>query len=138
MVWSKPPTRTAVDASVGHGLLLSDIVCEGWALKKRRKKMQGECHCLSRYQADTLESVGFARRYFTLYHSGILSYSFEPGQRVRDQVSLHHAAISTAPGRKDIHVDTNTATFHIKCLSMEDFNLWMAGFRSNFLNIFIG
>lgn len=99
-----------------HGIsthLLPDIVCEGWVLKKRRKKMQG-----------------FARRYFTLYPSGILSYSFEPGQPIRDQVSLHHAAISTAPGRKDIHIDSNTATFHIKCLSMEDFNTWMVAFRT--------
>ncbi|KAG6842480.1 hypothetical protein C0991_000006 [Blastosporella zonata] len=72
---------------------------------------------------------GFARRYFTLYQSGILSYSFEPGQPVRDQVTLHHAAITTAPGRKDIHIDSNTATFHIKCLSADDFNMWMSACR---------
>lgn len=72
---------------------------------------------------------GFARRFFTLYQSGLLSYSFEPGQPIRDQISLHHAAISTAPGRKDIHIDSNTATFHIKCLSTEDFNKWMMAFR---------
>ncbi|KAF5377565.1 hypothetical protein D9615_005220 [Tricholomella constricta] len=92
----------------------TDVVCEGWVLKKRRKKMQVK---------------GFARRHFTLHQSGILSYSFEPGQPVRDQVSLHHAAISTAPGRKDIHVDSNTATFHMKCLSTDDFDMWMAAFR---------
>ncbi|GLB36356.1 putative pleckstrin homology domain containing protein [Lyophyllum shimeji] len=92
--------------------LNADVVCEGWVLKKRRKKMQG-----------------FARRYFTLHQSGILSYSFEPGQPVRDQVSLQHAAISTARGRKDIHVDSNTATFHLKCLSTDDFNTWMVAFR---------
>ncbi|KAJ3510724.1 hypothetical protein NLJ89_g4514 [Agrocybe chaxingu] len=72
---------------------------------------------------------GFARRYFTLYQSGLLSYAFEPGQPIRDQVYLHNAAISTSPGRKDIHVDSNIATFHIKCLSTEDFNSWMAAFR---------
>ncbi|KAG6911802.1 hypothetical protein DXG01_000049 [Tephrocybe rancida] len=90
----------------------TEIVCEGWVLKKRRKKMQG-----------------FARRYFTLYQSGILSYSFEPGQPVRDQVILHHAAITTAPGRRDIHIDSNTATFHIKCLSVDDFNMWILACR---------
>lgn len=73
--------------------------------------------------------VGFARRYFTLFHTGILSYAFEPGQPIRDQVSLHHAAISTAPGRKDIHIDSNNATFHLKCLSTEDFDHWMAALR---------
>ncbi|KAF8807598.1 oxysterol binding protein [Phlegmacium glaucopus] len=88
------------------------VSLEGWLLKKRRKKMQG-----------------FARRYFTLYQSGILSYAFEPGQPVRDQISLHNAAISTAPGRKDIHIDSNTATFHIKCLSTSDFDNWMTAFR---------
>lgn len=72
---------------------------------------------------------GFARRYFTLSQSGVLSYSFEPGQPPRDHVLLSQAAISTAPGRKDIHVDSNTATFHIKCLSAEDFDMWMAAFR---------
>ncbi|KAF9454904.1 oxysterol binding protein [Macrolepiota fuliginosa MF-IS2] len=88
------------------------VMCEGWVLKKRRKKMQG-----------------FARRYFVLYHNGLLQYSFEPGQPIRDQISLQHAAISTAPGRKDIHIDSNTATFHIKCLSTKDFDTWMTALR---------
>ncbi|TFK30640.1 oxysterol binding protein [Coprinopsis marcescibilis] len=88
------------------------VCCEGWLLKKRRKKMQG-----------------FARRYFTLHNSGLLSYSFGPGQPTRDQISLYQAAISTAPGRKDIHVDSNTATFHIKCLSAQDFEMWMTELR---------
>ncbi|OCH96631.1 hypothetical protein OBBRIDRAFT_743469 [Obba rivulosa] len=88
------------------------IICQGWALKKRRKRMQG-----------------FARRYFTLQQSGILSYSFEPGQPIRDQIALPQAAISTAPGRRDIHVDSGNATFHIKCLRAQDFNMWMSAFR---------
>lgn len=41
--------------------------------------------------------LGFARRYFTLYESGILSYAFGPGEPVRDQVSLGQAAISNEP-----------------------------------------
>ncbi|CAK5265274.1 unnamed protein product [Mycena citricolor] len=87
------------------------VIREGWVLKKRRKKMQG-----------------FARRYFTLYQSGILVYAFDRDQPIRDQVSLHHSAVSTAPGRKDIHIDSTT-TFHIKCLSTEDFEAWMTAFR---------
>ncbi|KAJ6509279.1 oxysterol binding protein [Mycena vitilis] len=104
-------TNSVVGASVAFGLPASVVLREGWVLKKRRKKMQG-----------------FARRYFTLYQSGILTYAFDRGLPVRDQVSLHHSAISTAPGRKDIHIDSNT-TFHIKCLSTEDFDQWMAAFR---------
>ncbi|EKM60912.1 uncharacterized protein PHACADRAFT_84847 [Phanerochaete carnosa HHB-10118-sp] len=91
----------------------SQIIVEGWVLKKRRKKMQG-----------------FARRYFTLFRSGVLSYSFHPGEPPRDQLLLTQAAIATAPGRKDIHIDSRTATFHIKCLSDEDFNKWMSAFRT--------
>lgn len=72
---------------------------------------------------------GFARRYFVLFQNGLLVYSFEPGQPVRDQVSLYHAAVATVAGRKDIHVDSNNATFHIKCLSAQDFDMWMASFR---------
>lgn len=88
------------------------VVCQGWLLKKRRKKLQG-----------------FARRYFVLRESGILSYSISPKHPVRDQIAIPHAALSTALGRKDIHVDSSNATFHIKCLSIEDFNTWMAAFR---------
>lgn len=78
---------------------------------------------------------GFARRYFVLFNNGLLQYSFEPARPVRDQLSLHNAAISTAPGRKDIHIDSGTATFHIKCLSTSDFDTWMRAFRSTFLAI---
>ncbi|KAJ7139866.1 Oxysterol-binding protein-domain-containing protein [Mycena epipterygia] len=108
-----PSTNAAVvGTSVAFGTpAVSVVIREGWVLKKRRKKMQG-----------------FARRYFTLYQSGILTYAFDRGQPVRDQVSLHHSAISTAPGRKDIHIDSNT-TFHIKCLSADDFDQWMTAFR---------
>ncbi|KAL1729778.1 Oxysterol-binding protein-domain-containing protein [Schizophyllum commune] len=111
------PSHTAVSASASVGLAANAassqaVVHSGWVLKKRRKKMQG-----------------FARRYFTLYQSGILAYSFEPGQPIRDHIDLHHAAISSTPGRKDITLDSNTATFHIKCLSTDDFNQWMLAFR---------
>lgn len=73
--------------------------------------------------------VGFARRYFVLYNTGLLSYSLEPGHPPRDQVQLTQAAISNSRGRRDIHVDSHNATFHIKCLSEDDFDVWMTAFR---------
>ncbi|KAF9650754.1 hypothetical protein BDM02DRAFT_3092654 [Thelephora ganbajun] len=85
---------------------------EGWVLKKRRKKMQG-----------------FARRYFTLYESGVLSYAFGPEESVRDQISLGQAAISNEPSRKEIHIDSGNATFHIRCLNSSDFEGWMSALR---------
>jgi oxysterol-binding protein-related protein 3/6/7 len=110
--------------------VVSTVIFQGWLLKKRRKKMQGKPSfplTLSEYANRILP--GFARRYFTLYQTGLLSYSFEPGKPSRDQLSIPHAAISTYPGRKDIHIDSHNATFHLKCLSSDDFNKWMAALR---------
>ncbi|KAI6133233.1 hypothetical protein EDD16DRAFT_1890827 [Pisolithus croceorrhizus] len=78
--------------------------------------------------------AGFARRYFVLRESGILSYSISPKHPVRDQIAIPHAALSTAVGRKDIHVDSSNATFHIKCFTIEDFNTWMAAFSRRYAN----
>ena len=98
---------------------------------KEAEKEDARCVHLFQLNCTRLTHVlGFARRYFVLYRAGLLQYSFGPNQPVRDQISLQHAAISTAPGRRDIHIDSNTATFHIKCLCTEDFNMWMAALRS--------
>ena len=77
----------------------------------------------------TLNFSGYARRYFVLYASGLLSYSFEKNSDIRDQIFLQTAAISSSPGRRDIHVDSGTVTFHIKCLTKQDFDLWMGALR---------
>lgn len=42
---------------------------------------------------------------------------------------MSQAAISSASRSKDIHIDADKATFHIKCFNTEDFNAWMAAFR---------
>lgn len=79
-------------------------------------------------------AVGYARRYFILQSSGILAYSFEPGSQVRDQISLPGAAISSSAKHRDIHVDSSRVTFHIKCLSSQDFEIWMGALRYRSLN----
>ncbi|KAG0709077.1 Oxysterol-binding protein-domain-containing protein [Suillus ampliporus] len=53
----------------------------------------------------------------------------DPKRPIRDQIFLPHAALSTAIGRKDIHVDSSNATFHIKCLTADDFNTWLTAIR---------
>lgn len=73
---------------------------------------------------------GFARRYFILYKDGLLSYSFGPGKPIRDELSMSQAAISSARRSKDIHIDTDKATFHIKCFNTEEFDAWMTAFRT--------
>ena len=107
-----------------------------------------KCNALISTRLATPNWLGFARRYFTLYESGILSYAFGPGEHVRDQISLSQAAISNEPcqygplspadltqswilpARKEIHVDSSNATFHIRCLNTPDFEAWMSALRS--------
>jgi hypothetical protein len=76
-----------------------------------------------------LTSIGFARRYFTLHESGVLEYSFEPDKPVRDHILVQSAVISTTTGHRDIHLDASNATFHMKCLTTEDFDMWMTALR---------
>ena len=75
------------------------------------------------------KATGFARRYFILYRDGRLCYSFGPGKPIRDELLMPHAALSSAGRSKDIHVDTEKATFHIKCMNTEDFDTWMTALR---------
>ncbi|KAG9044126.1 hypothetical protein FS837_008740 [Tulasnella sp. UAMH 9824] len=89
-------------------------ICQGWLLKKRRKKMQG-----------------YAKRYFVLSSQGVISYSFEPGAPIRDQIPLKLASISSSANDKSraIHIDSATATFHLKALGPTDYALWMSALR---------
>ena len=95
--------------------------------------MQGEC-CRGLYMLGLnygrAAPQGFARRYFVLYSSGLLAYSYHPEKAIRDQIFLPTAAISSTPGRKDIHVDSDRVTFHLKCLTQPDFDQWMTALRS--------
>ena len=102
----------------------------------RRMGTQEEKEKNARYVPCSLTSLpvngrgaGFARRYFVLDQSGSLSYSIDPKRPIRDQIFLPHAALSTAVGRKDIHVDSSNATFHIKCLTADDYNTWLTAIR---------
>ncbi|KIO33601.1 hypothetical protein M407DRAFT_231739 [Tulasnella calospora MUT 4182] len=87
-------------------------ICQGWLLKKRRKKMQG-----------------YAKRYFVLSSQGVISYSFEPGAPIRDEITLKLASITSSSNDKAIHIDSATATFHLKALGPTDYALWMSALR---------
>ncbi|KAG8932424.1 hypothetical protein FRC02_001160 [Tulasnella sp. 418] len=103
---------TAVSAA--QPSVMEGAICQGWMLKKRRKKMQG-----------------YARRYFVLSTGGILSYSFEPGAPVRDQITLRLASISSSANERSrsIHIDSGTSTFHLKALTRTEYALWMSALR---------
>ncbi|KAF8321283.1 hypothetical protein DL93DRAFT_2107033 [Clavulina sp. PMI_390] len=106
------PQQSAMSALAAQ-TFLAHVICEGWVLKKRRKKMQG-----------------FARRYFVLKTDGVLMYSTQPGSTPRDSIPLRLATI-TSSGRSDqITVDSGTKTFHIRCFTPGDFNKWMTAFRT--------
>ncbi|KAG9099904.1 hypothetical protein FS749_000091 [Ceratobasidium sp. UAMH 11750] len=106
-----------VNASMPDAAVPSDILCRGWLLKKRRKKMQG-----------------YARRYFVLTVSGVLSYSFDPKSPTRDSILLRHASLSSSERRRDIHIDSGTSTFHVRALTQDDFDVWIGSCRK-FVNV---
>lgn len=76
-------------------------------------------------------NAGYAKRYFVLSSLGLLSYSAHPGGPVRDQISLRLASISSSAdeGSRSIHIDSGTATFHLKALSPNDYAQWMTALR---------
>ncbi|CAE6462835.1 unnamed protein product [Rhizoctonia solani] len=106
-----------LSAGIPEAAVPSDILCRGWMLKKRRKKMQG-----------------YARRYFVLTNSGVLSYSFDPKSPMRDSILLRHASLSSSERRRDIHIDSGTSTFHVRALTHDDFSLWIGSCRK-FVNV---
>jgi hypothetical protein len=73
--------------------------------------------------------TGYARRYFILRNNGSLCYSFGQGEEVRDQIHLNNAAFSSSPNDRYIHVDSGTATFHLRALTRSDYEEWMAALR---------
>lgn len=72
---------------------------------------------------------GYARRYFILRNNGTLSYSVDRGEESRDQISLNNAAFSSSPTNRSIHVDSGTATFHLRAMSESDYHAWMSSLR---------
>ncbi|KAI8071203.1 Oxysterol-binding protein-domain-containing protein [Gongronella butleri] len=98
------PAAAAAVMGSGHGGA-ADLT--GWLLKKRRKKMQG-----------------WAKRWFSLSPSGVLSYSTSPQGVPRGMIQIRISSISTQPKTKAIHIDSGTMIYHLKALSQEDHETW--------------
>ncbi|KAF8587365.1 hypothetical protein K439DRAFT_1549545 [Ramaria rubella] len=105
------PARALSSFSKASG---DDVQCEGWLLKKRRRKNQG-----------------YARRYFVLRASGFLSYALHSQLPPREQFGLSTAVISSNVTRREIHIDCESGIYHIKASSAGDFEMWMTAFRGN-------
>jgi hypothetical protein len=101
------------DEPIDESLCLDDP-CDlsGWLLKKRRKRMQG-----------------WAKRWFELSPSGILSYSVKKGGIKRGFLQIMLATVSISIKQHIIHLDSGTTIFHIKALSNADFEKWMQCLR---------
>jgi len=84
----------------------------GWILKKRRKKMQG-----------------WAKRWFNLSATGVLSYSIHNKSICRGSVQICLSTISVNPQQSLIHIDSGTMMYHLKTLTPEDFEKWTKALR---------
>ncbi|CAO3587116.1 unnamed protein product [Absidia cylindrospora] len=79
----------------------------GWLLKKRRKKMQG-----------------WAKRWFRLSGSGVLSYSTSPTGVPRGLIQIRISTITNQPKSRALHIDSGTMIYHLKALTPEDHETW--------------
>ncbi|SNX82500.1 related to OSH3 - Member of oxysterol-binding protein family [Melanopsichium pennsylvanicum] len=90
-----------------------DVVCSGWILKKKRKKMQG-----------------YAKRFLVLTSQGVLTYAISPEKTTRDAIEIPHASVTSSMRHGTIHVDSGASVFHLKALSPQDFEAWRTHLRS--------
>ncbi|RCH86250.1 hypothetical protein CU098_000895, partial [Rhizopus stolonifer] len=79
----------------------------GWLLKKKRKRMQG-----------------WAKRYFTLSHTGVLSYSTSQNSVTRGSIQILVSTISYKPNLHQINIDSGTMLYQLKTLTESDYELW--------------
>lgn len=85
----------------------------GWLLKKRRKKLQG-----------------WAKRWFQLSKTGILSYSENPESVRCGSIQVLLATISLNPSHRLIHIDSGSSLFHLKCATDQEFQDWTTALKS--------
>lgn len=109
-------------------------------LKKKRKKMQGRkpgflCNGTVKL-ISTIKIIcyhghlGWAKRWFHLSPSGVLSYSTSPTSVTRGSIQIMLATISSNPDQRMIHIDSGTMLYHLRTLSEEDHERWTSAFRA--------
>ncbi|KAF9103199.1 hypothetical protein BGX29_003664 [Mortierella sp. GBA35] len=84
----------------------STLEMSGWLLKKKRKRMQG-----------------WAKRWFKI-DNGILSYYKTPDTPCRGKVHLVLSTVTVSQASNMIHIDSGTMLYHLKALTVEDYNDW--------------
>lgn len=116
MTLSETPSGGLNKDSLGGGIDSSTVIngssanqyeLTGWLLKKRRKKMQG-----------------WAKRWFRLSASGVLSYSTSPTGVPRGFIQIRISTITNQPKSRALHIDSGTMIYHLKALTPEDHEVW--------------
>jgi hypothetical protein len=79
---------------------------------------------------NVLFSIGWAKRWFELSNSHVLSYSVRKGDIKRGSLQIQLATISTSQQQLTIHLDSGTTLFHLKALSDESFDTWFNCIRA--------
>lgn len=127
---SKTLTFTVTsDEPIDEGLELDNDMC-GWLLKKRRKRMQGIRFFSRELYIKITLNLGWAKRWFELSTTGILSYSVRKGDIKRGSLQVMLATISISPKQRTIHIDSGTTIFHLKALSAESYDEWLNCIRA--------
>ncbi|KAL0097849.1 Oxysterol-binding protein-domain-containing protein [Phycomyces blakesleeanus] len=80
----------------------------GWLLKKKRRRMQG-----------------WAKRWFSLSSSGVLSYSIDKDSIIRGSIQVMASIVSNNESQRLIHIDSGTALYHLKTSSTEEHSSWV-------------
>ncbi|CAG8706985.1 15842_t:CDS:2 [Dentiscutata erythropus] len=83
----------------------------GWLLKKKRKKMQG-----------------WAKRWVEI-DNGVLSYYQHPHSPCRGKIHIVLSTVASNQSYRSIHLDSGTATYHLKALTNDEFDAWMTVIR---------
>jgi hypothetical protein len=84
----------------------------GWILKKKRKRMQG-----------------WAKRWFTLSPSGLLSYSTSQNGITRGSIQILVSTISYNAKLRQLHIDSGTMIYHLKALTEQEYESWSSALR---------
>lgn len=107
----------------------TNYIVSGWLLKKKRKKLQGTSHIQTWGIKSLTQVIGWARRWFQLSASGVLSYSTSPASVTRGSIQILVATISINPLQRLIHIDSGTMLYHLKTLNAEDQAKWTNALR---------
>ncbi|KAG2190375.1 hypothetical protein INT46_002356 [Mucor plumbeus] len=105
------PKKLTYSVALGNpeDVKVSENEVSGWLLKKKRKRMQG-----------------WAKRWFTLSPTGVLSYSTSQNSVIRGSIQILVSTISYNPNLRQINIDSGTMLYHLKTLTESDYDLWQS------------